>query len=192
MIDIKVLENEIPYICSIDERDVYMQIKGNEDTMKCLIDEKKIVKAIYEMWLEDELLLYCLGYSIPVDSPDYGENIHHIEGISLNDIYWIEKETPSKILKRERIRLLCNSAIAEALEIEYCMSGVDASMNFIITTKYGTLHFSSKTFEFYFGGFDNDEYTYISRKEKKEVIKKIQMAILENRNLVTEFLNTYI
>ncbi len=187
--DIKVVENGVYYSCFVEDDNVYAYINKNEDNMNCLDDEQKILKAIYDMWVEDNHFLKSDGYNIPENNPHYGERYYYIENISPNDIIWDDYETPSKVLKRANIKLVCTRMMEETLGISDIVIGINILGSFFIMIDDNTiLYFYEKNFDFNYGHFHGK---YKLKKNRGQIIRRVQNAIHKNINLVNDLYSVY-
>lgn len=189
MVDIKVLEKGIPYICYVDEDVIFMYIKENEDIMNGLDDEQKFLKAIYKMWTVDKHFLECRSYNIPENSPHYGKKWYCMENISLDDIKWDEDETPSKVLNRILLKAECTVAMAETLGlmVDSCYIGIDIGGNFFIGLEYVLLYFCNNDLSFKNGDFSGK---YRLKKNRADLINTVHKAIIKNENLIRDYLQS--
>lgn len=184
MIDIEVTEKGIPYVCSVEENNIFKYIKENKNDLRHLDDEQKILKAIYEIWLEDKGFVEAWDDDIPETSPYYGEKVYKIKNLSLDNIRWIDDRKPSDILRKKELESECKKVLEEALEI--CLRYVDLDIvgNFYICIDETTLYFDSKNYVFLSGNFHGK---YRLKKNRQEVIEKVQNAICKNMKLFQEY-----
>lgn len=186
MINITVVENGFIYACSVEEDDVYMYINENKNIMDCLNDEQKILKAIYEIWLEDNRFLMCWGYDIPENSPHYGEKWYYIENISFNDIKWNDDKVASKVINKNRLKLECTKAMTKELDIysDSCYVGIDIVGNFYIEIKDALLYFYKKDLNFK-NGYFSGKYRL---KKNRGIINIVHKAVIKNEKLIKSFM----
>lgn len=182
MLDIEVNENGIPYECGVDEYDIFKYIKENENDLRHLNDEQKILKSVYELWLEDKNSLKI--FEIPEISPYYGERFYEIENITLDNIRWIDDMKPSDVLRKQELESECVKVLKESLEVEVLFVDSNIGGNFCIGIDESMLYFDNKNFDFVYGSFHGK---YRLKKNRPEIIKKAQEAICKNIDLIRNY-----
>ena len=186
---IKVNENGIEYECTVDGYDVYLYIKNNQEIMSDLTDEQKILRAIYELWIEDEFFIKC--FDIPENSPCYGKRWCSMENISRDDIKLSDEfyndKSPTKILNKCRLNLECEEAMKNTLEADSCYVGISCGGMFYIGIDSSLLYFD-RCFNFIEGNFYGK---YRLKKNRGEFIKKIKNAIDKNIQLIRDYYNAW-
>ena len=184
---INIVEDGITYNHRVSQEDVLEYIKNNENTMRELNDEQKILKAIYEKRCEDKLFFLIRQCDIPEKSPHYGENSYIIENISPDDIKWGENYySPTEILNIWRIKEECLSLIRKELEVDDIY--IDISGYFCVCIGNDRFCFDNKNFNFVNGMFLSK---YRLKNDRLEFIERIQNVIYKNLKIFNDYCNAH-